>query len=244
MYLGSPNIYAAAPMKKLKITPEPASGIMPIEVLYNPESYVQSRRVRPNMARGVGAQSSNVTTVTAGMESLKFKLFFDTLSAGSEVGGPMVDRLKFAGNSVLPAPAKFLDVRKYTGQIYALMDINTDLHRPPKLTLEWNSLSFEGVLVSCTQTFVRFNELGMPVRAWLDCEFIEARNPSRVRQLNPLNSPDTTKFRTVRQGDTLWSIAEEEYGQAELWRAIADANGIVNPRLLRTGDRLAVPALV
>ena len=59
----------------------------------------------------------------------------------------------------------------------------------------------------------------------------------------PLESPDTTKYRTVHQGDSLWAMAAKEYGQPEQWRAIADANGLANPRALRSGERLVVPAI-
>ena len=41
---------------------------------------------------------------------------------------------------------------------------------------------------------------------------------------NPLQSPDTTKYRTVRQGDSLWAMAAHEYGEASQWREIAAAN--------------------
>ena len=61
---------------------------------------------------------------------------------------------------------------------------------------------------------------------------------------NPLNSPDTTKYHTVRQGDSLWALAAQEYGDAGQWRAIAEANGLANPRTLRTGETLVVPAKV
>ena len=64
-----------------------------------------------------------------------------------------------------------------------------------------------------------------------------------MNKLNPHNSPDTTKFRTVRQGDSLWALADAAYGDAGRWREIAEANGIVNTRRLRTGELLVLPAL-
>ncbi len=243
MYLGIPNPNILMPLKKLKITPESGSKCKKVEVLYNPDSYTQSRQIRPIYAHGTNGKPSYVMATGAGRETLQFRLFFDSMSAGSEVGGGMIDKLKFTANSLLPSIAKMVDVRDYTGPIYEYMEVDDNLHHPPRLTLEWDSLEFEGMLMSCQQNFVKFNENGMPVRAWMSCVFVEAMDPTKKKLLSPLNSPDTTKFRTVSQGDTLWSIAEEEYGQPEQWRAIADANGIVNPRLLRTGDSLAVPGL-
>ena len=47
----------------------------------------------------------------------------------------------------------------------------------------------------------------------------------------------------MHQGDSLWALSAKEYGQPEQWRAIADANRLANPRQLRSGERLVLPAL-
>jgi nucleoid-associated protein YgaU len=51
------------------------------------------------------------------------------------------------------------------------------------------------------------------------------------------------KTRQVRHNDTLHSIAAEEYRDPALWRHIARANGIVNPRDLKPGTVLTIPRL-
>lgn len=48
---------------------------------------------------------------------------------------------------------------------------------------------------------------------------------------------------TVRQGDTLQSIARGAYGDSKLWYRIAEANGLGGDRDLRVGQTLNVPAL-
>jgi hypothetical protein len=45
----------------------------------------------------------------------------------------------------------------------------------------------------------------------------------------------------VVQGDTLPGVAYQEYGDAALWRAVADVNGIDDPARLRPGRRLLLP---
>lgn len=241
MYLGVPNPNILVPLEKMTITPEDKK---PFQVLYNPQSYVQSRQVNYTQTEGLSYNSPMSQFVSGGLEVLQFDLFFDSMSAGAEVGGGLVDRLKFTANSVLPSLAKFVDVRDYTQKVYNLMIIDDNTHHPPLVYLEWASLQFQGYLVSCAQNFVKFTESGMPVRAWLQCTFMEQVAPLKSNLLNPLNSPDTTKFRTVCQGDSLWAMAAKEYGQPGQWRAIAEANGLVNPRLLRSGDRLSLPALI
>lgn len=240
MYIGIPNPNILVPLEKMTIQP---AGKTAFQVLYNPESYRQSRAVQYAQAMGIGTNVPISQFSGGSLEILQFRLFFDSMSAGSEVGGGLVDRLKFAGNSMLPSLAKMVDVRKYTKKVYSLMEIDPDKHVPPLLKLKWSSLQFTGHLISCKQTFVRFGEQGIPLRAWLDCVFQEFIAPQKATLPRPLESPDTTKYRTVHQGDALWSLAAKEYGQPEQWRSIADANSLANPRLLRSGDRLVLPAI-
>lgn len=241
MYLGLPNPNALIPLKKMTIAPK---GKAEFQVLYNPESYTQSRQVRYAQSQGIATNTPVVQFSGGSMEVLRFRLFFDSMSAGAEVGGNLGDKIALAGNSLLPSLAKVVDVRKYTNKVYGLMEIDEDRHAPPLVVLKWSSLQFTGHLVSCNQTFVRFSEQGIPLRAWLDCVFQEFIAPINSSRRRPLNSPDTTKFRTVHQGDSLWALSAKEYGQPEQWRHIADANSLANPRALRSGDRLVLPAIV
>lgn len=51
------------------------------------------------------------------------------------------------------------------------------------------------------------------------------------------------KVVVVRPGETLAQIAAREYGSVDLWRTIARANNISDPRRLRAGDRIEIPDL-
>ena len=46
---------------------------------------------------------------------------------------------------------------------------------------------------------------------------------------------------TVKKGDTLSAIAAAEYGDVNKWHAIADANGIRDPKALKIGQVLRLP---
>lgn len=242
MYLGIPNPNILVPLEKMVISPEKDPDF---EVLYNPESYTQSRQAKYVPPMGFSLERTFAQFIYSGAESLSFRLFFDTLSSGSEVGGGMVEKLKFEGNSLLPSIGKLLDVRDYTKKVTNLLLVHQELHRPQLVELSWASLQFCGFLVSCQQNFVKFNEQGTPVRAWLDCTFTEVESPMAAKLGSgfSLSSPDTTKYHTVCQGESLWSMSVEAYGQPEQWRLIADANGISNPRRLRSGETLRMPAL-
>ena len=47
----------------------------------------------------------------------------------------------------------------------------------------------------------------------------------------------------VRDGDSIQSVAHTAYGDATLWRRIAEANGIDDPMSLPRGTVLSIPTL-
>ena len=245
MYVGIPNPNILVPLEKMTIknldTKDPRKKT--IHVLYNPQNYTVMRNVSYSQYNFLGSNGP-VVQFQAGMgEVLYFELFFDSLSAGAEVGGSMIDRALFAANSLLPSLANQIDVREYTKKVYDLLEVEPSVHRPPRVKVEWASLQFQGYLASCQQQFLKFDEKGQPVRAKLICQFIESLDVDKMMGVAPRESPDTTKYRRVRQGDSLWALSEGEYGECSQWRVIASANGLYNPRMLRTGDLIGLPAL-
>ncbi len=140
-------------------------------------------------------------------------------------------------------PREQQDVRTYTKPIYTLTRTQGNLKRPPLVRLSWgigDVLLLQGFLQSVTKTLTHFREDGTPVRATLNCVFQEWQPPELKEKIqNPIDDP----VRIVRRGETLSSIAAEEYNDASLWRLIADENRLTNPRKLVAGQQLTVPPL-
>jgi nucleoid-associated protein YgaU len=59
----------------------------------------------------------------------------------------------------------------------------------------------------------------------------------------PRQSADRTKQKILKQGEHLWILASDEYEDPGMWRAIAKANGIANPRRLEAGKKMIIPRL-
>ncbi len=247
MFVGMPNANILMPVEKMTITvmdgKRKGKEDGTITVMYNPEQYTQRRSVQLTKANAFGANGQESQIPSGDSDIVSFTLFFDTMSSGSEVGGSMGDKVNFAANSLLPSTEKTLDVSTYTRKIYDLMMFDETIHTVPSLKLEWSSFQFYGYLAECSQTFTKFSETGTPVRATMDCTFHQVLNLKEDSKKFPFESPDTTKYRILTQGDSLWALAVQEYGQPEQWRVIASANGLTNPRRLRTGERLVLPAL-
>ena len=84
MYIGIPNPNILMPLEKMKIKNLDKSKS--IEVLYNPQSYVRSRSVTYAQIPLMGGDAPIVQFQHGTGEVLSFDLFFDSISAGSEVG--------------------------------------------------------------------------------------------------------------------------------------------------------------
>jgi nucleoid-associated protein YgaU len=132
------------------------------------------------------------------------------------------------------------DVRvKYTNRLRGLMDINGKLHAPPIVKFLWGTQEFVGVMESLTITFQLFTQQGVPIRAKLAIVLKEYRPAALPKK----SSPDVEKAYTVRRGDTLSSIAGNLYKDPGLWRKLAEANDISDPRSVEVGRTLTVPRL-
>jgi nucleoid-associated protein YgaU len=206
-------------LAKLTILPELG---LPVVALFNPQEISVSKSVH---WRRVPVAESDVMRAqfTHGEPAeLRLDLLFDTYEAG-------------------------LDVRLLTGRVESLATVrgHGSIHRPPVCKLVWGAqgVFFEGVLTQVTSTFTLFSMLGSPVRARLQCTFTEWLSARREALLQHKQSPDVAKSRVVRRGDTLSAIAAQEYDDPALWRPIARANHIVDPRRLAPGQVLSIPVL-
>jgi hypothetical protein len=136
------------------------------------------------------------------------------------------------------------DVReRYVNKLRDLMNLNIELHAPPIVRFVWDRQVFLGVLESLNITYVLFTPEGVPLRAKLSIALKEYRPASVQVKERPTSSPDFEKSWVVRRGDTLSGIAGAVYRNAGQWRAIADDNGIVDPRRLAPGRLLTLPRL-
>lgn len=239
-----------AKLQKLKISAEKLP--QPIQALFNPSQLRYESRAEWR-ATGTVAQS-----VAAGFQRMEFQatppttlgvdLFFDTYEgAPQDDSSGMLDSLRAAlvpDNPLSAGTPSYVNVKSRTDAIANLARVNQDLHRPPVCHLQWGeTVLFEGVLTQLRQDFTFFMPDGTPVRATLSCTFTAYRTFDKAVTDVELHSADVAKRRIVRRGDTLHSIAAEEYNDGAQWRNIATANDIDNPRLLTPGQVLVIPRL-
>jgi hypothetical protein len=181
-----------------------------------------------------GLPSSIFQFTKGGARTLTMDLFFDTYEEKTDVR-LFTDRITGwdAGSmfSKLPGIAK------------GLMDIDSDLHAPPVCLFSWGTFIFPCVIERVSKKFTMFLPEGIPVRATLNVTLKECKEYETQLKEASRQSADRTKTWLVKEGDSIWSIAAKEYGNPGLWRSIATANNINNPRILKSGVELIIPPL-
>jgi nucleoid-associated protein YgaU len=203
-----------------------------VPCLFNPKELSVEKSNQYAEVNIPGLSSPVFQFVRGNARSVTMDLFFDTYEEGIDVR-VFTDRITGwdAGSmfSSLPGFAK------------GLMDIDSELHAPPVCLFIWGAFVFQCIIERVSKRFTMFLPLGIPVRATLSVTLKEYREVDiQVKELG-LHSPDQTKSWTVKQGDSLWSIAVQEYGDPADWTLIAGANGIDNPRVITPGTELVIP---
>jgi nucleoid-associated protein YgaU len=211
-------------LEKLKILAEvrakPRIFAPLIEALFNPNQLSITKTTHWKATPTPESDTSASKWMHGNPSTLNLDLFFDTYETG-------------------------MDVRQYTQQVVFLAEIKGEFHRPPICQLVWGELGvfFQGVLQSLNQNYTLFLADGTPVRATLKCTFQEWTSEDEQAKRDNKQSVDVVKTRIVRRGDTLSSIAAEEYNDPALWRPIAEANQIDDPLSLSPGRPLILPTL-
>ena len=200
---------------------------LPIVCQFNPSEYDVSNSVKYASKTTPGGRTTIHQFVAGESPTLTLSLMFDTYIP------PSIDVPVEGG----------IDVTLLTRQVVALTHIKGTLHRPPIVTFMWGTVTFRGIVTDVKQKFTMFLTSGIPVRAKLDVTFKAVGDNQILSMLSPLESPDRTKYRVLKQGEYLWNYANEEYGSPSMWRVIAKENGIMNPLDVEPGMHLKLPSI-
>ncbi|MEV4555609.1 peptidase M23 [Kitasatospora sp. NPDC049285] len=169
--------------------------------------------------------------VGTGPERLTVKLLFDGFDQGPDRPGERV------------GPAS---VQESVDRLLAWTCVPEDRRhaenpQPPAVTFAWAAgLRFTGFVMQVDAEYTMFGATGLPLRA--TAEVTLQAIPDDPQGTNPTSGGIAGRRAVVAvQGDTLASVAYREYGDPQLWRAVAIANGIEDPARVPPGTRLLLP---
>ena len=195
----------------------------PITVQFNPTEYGIDRGVNYAELQVPGLRTPLLQFVRGEASTLGLELFLD----GTERSATGLDRT----------------VEERLEGIRSFVTIDPELHAPPVCLFQWAAIFFTGVVTSLKEKYTLFGEDGRILRARVTLAFKSYEAVEVQLREMKLQSPDRTRVRVVREGETLAAIAAEAYGNPRLWREIADANGIDRPRFVAPGTALRIRAL-
>jgi hypothetical protein len=205
---------------KAQLSTVDANNKTSVDALFNPKEYSIQKSVQwePHKAPGLDLPEQQFTSGNPSV--LTVELFFDTYETKDDVK------------------------TKFTDDLLKMATVDGDLHRPPKVLFSWGSQKFTGVIESLSLRYTMFLPSGNPCRAVANVQIKEAKSAAEQVEENPRNSPDHSKRRTLKNGETLALLAHEEYDDPAEWRRIADANGIDDPKDVKPGTLLLLPPIL
>ena len=228
-----------------------------IGCLLNPESFAVRRQAGIQPARSIGGLLSGAGLTDdpllytgGGHTELQLDLLFDVALANSS---PPTD-----------------DVRDFTGPLWRLAEnaASSDrFGRPPVVRFVWGkSWNVPGIVTAVAERFERFDASGTPRRSWLRLRLVRVSEPRAAQtdespgssgilqmaggQLSP-NDVVTHEVLGDGNGDAeesaggerLDEIASRYYGNAALWRILAEFNDVADPLHIPPGTLLRIPPL-
>ena len=204
---------------------KPGAWIADIEFQFNPKELTLAknakwqRQTQPNAAKAGVPEFKGAEPA-----KLSLEIFLDSTKDMGDSTVKMVEQL-----FQLTVPTK---------------DSRTDgKGSPPWVIFQWGTTKgFPSYVSSVTAKYTLFTPGGMPVRAVCTVNLEEVSGEPGGQ--NPTSGALAARdAHVLTAGDSLQSLAYQAYGNPELWRHIAEANGIDDPMRLKLGTTVLVPAL-
>jgi hypothetical protein len=214
-------------LPKATLTVVDGAGVTPVlKFRYNPTEYSVSKSARWNRPPTRAAESSTPPEFTGS----------DPMSISMEI---FLDAFEEPAGDVSPDVMVLLSWTKPTP-----VSLARGLAQPPLLRFIWGAnpvlQSFQGYLKSVQARYTMFRFDGTPVRATANVT-LEEVTPEVGAQNPTSGAREGRRAHVVSEGETLQSIAYDEYGQAALWRGLASFNDIDDPMRVAPGAELLIP---
>ncbi|MEO8036506.1 MAG: peptidoglycan-binding protein, partial [Acidobacteriota bacterium] len=187
---------------KAKLVNISADPPVEVPVLFNPTDYSVDRGATYAEVAVPGLRTPIMQFIRGEASSLQLELFLDRTNERKNLEEDLQRLRKF-------------------------VQIDGELHAPPVCRFEWGGQLlngavsfFQGVVTSFKEKYSLFSEDGKVTRARIGIT-IKSYESAEV-QLRELrrSSPDRTRVRVIREGETLALLAYQAYGDPRLWRLI------------------------
>jgi hypothetical protein len=138
-------------------------------------------------------------------------------------------------------PGMGQNVRDMVKQLEDLQLPDPVIRRPARVMFVWGSFNVTGFMKTVGAQYQLFGQDGTPLRATVTLT-IQQHDPDPAGTNPTSGGPPGRRARTIVDGDSLPLISYSEYGDPNLWRALAEANALDDPFKLNPGLELMVPS--
>jgi hypothetical protein len=114
--------------------------------------------------------------------------------------------------------------------------------KKPTLIFQWGTQIMRCVLMAVTVNFERFSSAGTPDRANVNFTVQEEFNIFGMLPTNPTSGGLPGRQRhIVSASENVQTISTAAYGSPQMWRGVAEVNGIDDPFRVKPGDTVYLP---
>ena len=138
------------------------------------------------------------------------------------------------------------DVRNKTKEIAELLIPSVEgqeKKRPNICLFAWGEFSYKGLITKVDQSFIMFNDKGIPVRAEVTVKFESYESDEEIEDNSGTGA--CRKLWKIKAGDRLDIIAYFALRDVNKWRKIAEINEIMNPMIFpeekHIGETIVIP---
>lgn len=187
-----------------------------IKVMFNPTKYTFSESAQLESKENGQKEFKKIKK-----DDFTVTLFFDTYEAKEDVR----NKTKEIADLLIPSVE-----RKKT-------------KRPNICLFAWGEFAYKGLITKVDQSFIMFNDKGIPVRAEVTVKFESYESDEEIKDRSNIN--ECRKLWTIKTGDRLDIIAHFALRDVNKWREIAEINGIMDPMIFpeekHIGETIVIP---
>jgi hypothetical protein len=192
------------------------------EAYVNPSEITIAYEIEYDSTQGAGTTNSRMSFKKAKPGDLALTFFLDGTGANG----------------------KLINVQDKINEFQLATGYNGEIHRPNYLKVMWGTLQIKRcVLKNVSIAYKLFKPDGVPLRAVITANFIDNSDDKTRQAIVKDRSPDLTRVRLVKAGDTLPGLCDRFYGDPNYYLEVAKANRIDNFRRLIPGSKIFFPPL-
>ena len=227
----------------LKDFSDDKGGVKKFIIPVNPETFTKNYKVEYETKKSHGRHGTKPRFKSTAPEELKIEFILDGTNTiqGYEYDGLFKD----PSNEKIDIKEKKPKDELVNEQLHRFLEAvyfqDGEIHRPRNCKITWGVELFKGVLKNLDINYTLFHANGKPLRIKITATFLDFVAQEERAKRAKLKSPDLTRIRTVKAGESLEGMVHKFYSDSKFIVQVARANELTSFRSDLTGLELRFP---